>query len=179
MLLLRFDEDLAATVRAAGCGCGGRLDAAHYPRKARGGPEELGGASARRLSFCCSVDGCRARCTPPSVRFLGRKVYYGAVVVLAAAMQHGPTKQRVARLETILGIGRRTLVRWRRWWTEIFRTSRFWQSVRGRFAAGVDERALPQSLLERFAPDAVSAVLALLRLLAPISTNPWLAASAW
>ena len=94
---------------------------ANYPRKPRGGLDTLGDEHARRLSFCCAVDGCRSRATPPSVRFLGPKVYSGAVVILAAAMQHGPSKKRVAHLEVLLGIGRRTLVRWRRWWTEAFR----------------------------------------------------------
>jgi len=60
------------------------------------------------------------------MRFLGRAVYVGAVAVLAAAMQHGPTEQRVARLAALLGINRRTLVRWRRWWSSTFRASRFW-----------------------------------------------------
>lgn len=113
------------------------------------------------------------------MRFLGRKVYGGAVVVLAAAMQHGPSKKRVAQIEVLLGIGRRTLVRWRRWWTEAFRTSRFWQSLRGRFMPGIDETALPLVVLERFGATAdETSVIALLRLLEPISTTPGLEASA-
>lgn len=179
-LLLKFDVDLAAKVRSTGCACGGRLDAAHYPRQPRGGPDTLGDEHRRRLSFCCSVDGCRSRATPPSVRFLGPKVYGGAVVILAAAMQHGPSKKRVAQIEVLLGIGRRTLVRWRRWWTAAFRTSRFWRSLRGRFMPGLDETALPLAVLERVgdANDELSSVVALLRLLQPISTTPGLEASA-
>jgi len=179
-LLLKFDVDLAAKVRAAGCECGGRLDAAHYQRKPRGGPDTLGDEHRRRLSFCCAVDGCRSRSTPASVRFLGPKVYGGAVVILAAAMQHGPSRKRVAQIEVLLGIGRRTLVRWRRWWTEAFRTSRFWRSLRGRFMPGVDEATLPNAVLERLGDvgDELSPVISLLRLLQPISTTPGLAASA-
>lgn len=177
MLLLRYDEELAAKVRAAGCGCGGRLDAAHYPRKPRGGRDGLGDEHARRLSFCCAVDGCRSRATPPSVRFFGRKVYAGAVVILAAAMQHGPSKTRVAQLEALLGIGRRTLVRWRQWWTEAFRTSRFWQDLRGRFQPGLDESTLPLAMLAQLVGSDDARVLALLHLLRPISTTPGLAAS--
>ena len=79
----------------------------------------------------------------------------------------------------LLGIGRRTLVRWRRWWTEAFRTSRFWQSLRGRFVRGIDETALPLTMLERFgATDAETSAIAMLRLLEPISTTPGLEASA-
>jgi hypothetical protein len=179
-LLLKFDVDLAAKVRAAGCECGGRLDVANYPRKPRGGPITLGDEHAQRLSFCCAVDGCRSRATPPSVRFLGPKIYNGAMVILAAAMQHGPSKKRLAQIEVLLGIGRRTLVRWRRWWTEAFRTSRFWRSLRGRFMPGLDEAALPLAVLERLGDvdDERSAVIALLRLLEPISTTPGLEASA-
>lgn len=176
-MLLRFDEELAAKVRAARCECGGRLDAAHYLRKPRGGPDGLGDEHARRLSFCCAVDGCRSRATPPSVRFLGRKVYAGTVVILAAAMQHGPSKTQVVQLEALLGIGRRTLIRWRRWWTEAFRTSRFWQDLRGRFLPGLDESTLPLAMLAELAGADDGSVVALLRLLGPISTTPGLAAS--
>ena len=153
---------------------------ANYQRKPRGGPSTLGDEHALRLSFCCAVDGCRSRATPPSVRFLGPKVYGGAVVILAAAMQHGPSKKRVAQIGVLLGIGRRTLVRWRRWWTEAFRTSRFWRSLRGRFMPGIDETMLPLAVLERLGDpgDETSAVFALLRLLVPISTTPGLEASA-
>jgi hypothetical protein len=120
LLLPRIDDDLAAHVRSAGCAvCGGRLDAADYPRKPRGA-DEHDDNYARRRSFCCAAEGCRRRATPPSVRFLGRKVYVGAVVVLAAALQHGPTKKRVAELAALLGATRRTLVRWRRWWSTMF-----------------------------------------------------------
>ncbi|NLS97786.1 MAG: hypothetical protein GXX96_37065 [Planctomycetaceae bacterium] len=50
---------------------------------------------ARFWDFLFTVDkdrdGCRKRTTPLSVRFLGRKVYLGAVVVLVAAMRQGPS----------------------------------------------------------------------------------------
>jgi hypothetical protein len=89
-LLARIDADLAETVRRAGCRlCGAVLHRAPFPRKPRGGPTELPDGYDRRHSFCCAVDGCRTRHTPPSVRFLGRKVYLGAVVVLATALRHG------------------------------------------------------------------------------------------
>lgn len=178
LLLPRIDDDLAATARAAGCSyCGSRLDAADYPRKPRGA-DGLDDDYARRRSFCCSAEGCRRRATPPSVRFLGRKIYVGAVVVLAAALQHGPTKKRVAELTTLLGASRRTLVRWRRWWSTMFAASRFWTSLRGRFVPAVDEAAMPTSLLSRVLVTDESAVVTLLRLLAPVSTRPGLEASA-
>lgn len=100
------------------------------------------------------------------------------VVVLAAALQHGPTKKQVAELAVQLGASRRTLVRWRRWWSTMFAPSRFWTSLRGRFVPLIDESALPGSLLSRVLATEEPAVVVLLRLLAPISTRPHLEADA-
>jgi hypothetical protein len=72
-LLLACDRDLAEEARAGRCHCGGALHSATYARKPRGRPRSLsiGHEHDRRFSFCCAVDGCRARTTPPSLRFLG------------------------------------------------------------------------------------------------------------
>ena len=178
LLLPRIDDDLATRAQAAGCSfCGGRLDVADYPRKPRGA-DELGDEYTWRRSFCCAVEGCRRRRTPLSVRFIGRKVFLGAVVVLATALQHGPSKRSVTKLSALLGISRRTLARWCRWWSTMFATSRFWTSLRGRFVPAVDEAAIPASLLSRMSVTDEPAVVALLRLLAPMSTRPHLEASA-
>jgi hypothetical protein len=108
-ILQQIDEDLAARARAAGCRCGGPLHSARYPRKPRGGPAGLGSSYEQRLSFCCATEGCRKRTTPPSVRFLGRKVYLGAVVVLVSALRQGPSPMRVSVLHELFGVGERTL----------------------------------------------------------------------
>lgn len=60
----------------------------------------------------------------------------------------------------------------------MFATSRFWTSLRGRFMPTVDEAAMPASLLSAMSPTDEGAVIALLRLLAPVSTRPGLEASA-
>lgn len=73
--LFKVDRGLAEEARQKKCPCGGCLHRANYPRKPRGGGEELPQEYGRRLSFCCEREGCRKRVTPPSVRFLGRKVY--------------------------------------------------------------------------------------------------------
>lgn len=174
--LERIDADLAEATRRAGCGtCEGVLHSARYSRKPRGGPADLPAGYERRASFCCAVDGCRRRATPPSVRFLGRRVYLGAVAVLASAMQQGVSAFRARRLKELFGVSRQTLARWRGWWREAFPASRFWQSVRGRFVPAIDD-GLPLAALERF--HAEQPVAALLSLLRPISTAPWLDASA-
>jgi len=173
-LLLRFDEDLAAQVRQAGCAaCGGALHSAHYRRKPRGGPEGLGAEYRLRLSFCCAVEGCRRRATPPSLRFLGRKVFFGLWVLLLPVLREGPTPQRLSRIEEAFAVSRRTLLRWRRWWREVVPSSRFWQARRGDWASPVPLAALPGSLLAGFSElVAVSErVLAALRWLAPLSAG--------
>jgi hypothetical protein len=178
LLLPKIDDDLAAAARAEGCAfCGGRLDVADYPRAPRGA--DVDDTYLVRRSFCCAVEGCRRRRTPPSVRFLGRKVYLGAVVVLAMALAHGPSKTSVTKLSSLLGITRRTLVRWQRWWSAMFATSRFWTSLRGRFVPAANEAELPASMLSRVVvTDDEPAVVVLLRLLGPITTRPGLEASA-
>jgi len=102
-LLFHVDQELACEVQIGGCRfCGGVLHSARYPRKPRGLRQALDASYETRLSFCCAVDGCRRRNTPPSVRFLGRKVYLGAMIVLLTALQHGLTdKRRQALIEQL------------------------------------------------------------------------------
>jgi hypothetical protein len=168
--LLVFDRDLAASARAARCWlCGGALHSASYDRKPRGGPPVLGPAYAERFSFCCAVDGCRKRTTPPSLRFLGRKVYLATVVTLISAMLLGTTPARLARLSTVPGIDRRTLARWRAWWRSTFNDSRFAPIARAVFMPPLQIASLPVSLLDRFAGDIERKLNALLRFLGPLT----------
>ena len=172
--LTRCDEEVAEGVQAQGCPwCEpGVLHRASYPRKPRGGPEGLGPEYESRLSFCCSREGCRRRTTPPSLRFLGRKVYLAAVIVLVEVMRHGTTPARVRRLAALIGASERTLVRWRVWWREVFATSPWWKSVAGRLAPPPPAlERLPLTLLERFAGDAFERLIALLRFISPITTT--------
>jgi hypothetical protein len=126
-----------------------------------------------RLSFCCSVEGCRRRVTPPSLRFLGRKVFFGVLVVLVPILGQGPTPQRLHRLAQVYEVSPRTLLRWRRWWREVFVESRFWQATQGRFATPVDPAALPESLLGAFSglEQPGERVLAVLRWLSPVTSG--------
>lgn len=148
--LFSVDEDLAERTRSGGCPCGGRLHRADYLRKPRGGPDDLSSRCRQRLSFCCDRDGCRRRRTPPSLRFLGPKVYLGAIVVLATAMRQGPTPYGLDKLQRLFGADRRTLSRWRVFWTEHFPESRFWKLERARLLPPPDAARLPLSLSERF-----------------------------
>ena len=149
-LLLKFDEDLAAHARASGCACGGVLHSACYGRKPRGWVVAQPEGYDRRRSFCCADDGCRKRTTPPSVRFLGPKVYLGAVVTLVTALRHGANARRAAELRRAIGASRRTLARWRTWWREIFTATSFWLVARALWLPAVPTAELPASLLDRF-----------------------------
>ena len=168
--LIAIDQDLAAAAQASGCRrCpGGRLHHGDYPRKPRGGPATLSVAYERRMSFCCAR--CRKRRTPVSVRFLGRRVYLAAVVVLACVLRQGPTPWRAARLRDLLGVSPDTLARWHRWWRDAFVRTAFWRAARGRFARPVDEADLPRDLLARFPGDATAPIVAMLRFLSPLTT---------
>jgi hypothetical protein len=170
--LLDIDRDLAATAQAGGCLiCGGRLDHSDYARKPRGGPAGLGAEYDKRISFCCDRDDCRKRLTPVSVRFLGRKVYLGVVVLLACVLRQGPTPWRVARLHEELGVSTDTLRRWHHWWRDAFLHTPFWKAARARFARPLAQDDLPLSLLQQFPGDAFAQVVATLRFLTPLTSD--------
>ncbi len=173
--LLHVDQETAREVQQGGCvHCGGALHVACYPRKPRGIRSALNGLCNTRLSFCCASEGCRRRSTPPSVRFMGRKVYLGAIVILVMAMEHGLSAKRRQQLIERLDLYPQTLARWRRWWHIVFPASRCWQANRGHFIAPVQVSRLPGALLGRFsAAHLRHRVCLLLRLLAPLSTTSW------
>jgi len=172
LALLLFDRDLAEGYRLEGCPCGGSLHRAAYLRKPRGGPSGLPEGFCLRESFCCSREGCRRRLTPPSLRFLGRRVYLGAVVVLVSAMVQGVTEKRSKKMWEVCGVSRRTLRRWRKWWQERFVGTQLWTILRGRFVPPVKESLLPWSLLERIeGQEASERVLGTLRLLLPLTAG--------
>jgi hypothetical protein len=172
-LLLAYDRDLADTTRCAGCRlCSGVLHSARFPRKPRGRPLGLGPEDDWRLSFCCAVDGCRTRATPPSLRFLGRKVYLATIVVLVAIMREGATGARMQQLTAVIGVDRRTVARWRAWWRDSFTATPFWQIARAAFLPPVDQDRLPGALIERFTGTIADRLIALLRFMSPITGGP-------
>lgn len=172
LLLTYIDQDIAAEVRAGGCSCGGVLHSACYPRKPRGVPRSLlGDDYTSRLSFCCAEDGCRRRCTPPSVRFLGRKAYLGTIVILLSALEHGLSPRRRQRLIDTLDISLQTLARWKRWWRKTVPATRVWQALRGQFMPPLDG-PLPDVLLGRLiGADLPQRLCRVLVLLMPLTTT--------
>jgi len=165
-LLEKVDADLAQEDCQQGClYCDGKLHRADYDRKPRGGPQW-----DRRYSFCCAEEDCRRRRTPASVRFLGRRVYAGLVVVLITAMINGLKPARVRRIRETLQIDSRTLKRWRQWWLDNFVRSSFWKAARARFMPPVCEQTLPMSLWLSFELQGRHRLLAVLEFLRPITT---------
>lgn len=170
--LLAIDAAITARVALAGCGfCGGPLHRGDFDRKPRGGLIGVAGERfCRRFSLCCGRDGCRRRATPPSVRFLGRRVYLGAVVILAsvAAISVAAVAARAAR--RAVGVAARTTRRWVRWWRGPFPVTPVFVELAARII-GLDRQRLPTSIIEATlgAPDV--RVLRLLRRLAPLTTQ--------
>jgi hypothetical protein len=169
--LLSIDKDLAERTRQKACSCGGRLHCANYPRAPRGGPGDLPEEYRYRFSFCCDREGCRKRVTPPSVRFLGRKVYLGAVVILISAMRQGPTPRRVRELSRLFGVDGATIARWQAYWRDHFSRTPFWKVARARLVPVVEIVSLPLSILEAFlrTADQRQGWARLLKFLSPIT----------
>lgn len=165
-LLLQIDTELAAQMRSRGCPCGGTLHRANYPRKPRACPKEVRHAFDSRLSFCCGL--CRKRSTCASVRFLGRRVYLGLVVLLVPVRR---SKLSAAALQVVqmLAVPERTVARWRSWWLQIFPTTPLWLADCARFMPSVQTQHLPHSLIERFKDGAADCVLHILVFLSPLS----------
>jgi hypothetical protein len=108
--------------------------------------------------------------TPSSLRFLGRKVFLGVLVLLLPVLRDGPTPERLVRLCAAYRVSVRTVRRWCRFWRETFVASRAWQAVRGRFAVPVRAGRMPGALLGAFSEisEVASRVVGVLRLVSPI-----------
>jgi hypothetical protein len=163
-LLRTIDVDLAREQREARCPhCGGPLHQANYRRKPRGGPETIPEAYLIRESLCCGREGCRKRTLPPSCLFMGRRVYWGCVILVVLALrQQRPEGASAGKLQRLFAIPGKTLARWFAYFREEFPISANWKRLRGRVMPSVDNLRLPGSLLECFLERAESAQEALL-----------------
>jgi len=92
------------------------------------------------------------------------------VVVLVSALVHGPSPSRLRRLKALVGVSRRTVERWRRWWLSTFVASPVWEDTRARLI-NVAVARLPASLLERFAGEEMERLRRSLALLSPLTTR--------
>jgi hypothetical protein len=167
--LTAIDEAIVKSVAAQRCEqCGGPLHRGDYPRKPRGGLADAAlAAFTRRFSLCCGREGCRRRATPPSVRFLGRRVYLGAIIIAASIIAIAAATAGAIRRAT--GIAPRTTRRWLRWWRESFPATSVFVVIASRFIE-VSRRRLPSSILERLTGTTDVRVSILLGWLAPLTT---------
>jgi hypothetical protein len=171
------DVELAQKHRERLCpvpGCGGPLHWARYTRSPRGeGVEKIPPGCCLRLGLCCGW--CRKRVLPPSCLFLGRRVYWGCVVVLVTAAAQGLESHTIAELCRRFKVSRRTVKRWVRFFEVLFPRTAEWKRLRGRVGVQVRDGDLPRGLLALFfgnpgqAEDGLVACLAALARAAVIS----------
>lgn len=168
--LFLIDEGIARRVAADRCPvCGGALHRSDYKRKPRGAQiAPAGEESVLRHSLCCDREGCRKRATPPSLRFLGRRVYLGAVVIVASLVARSIVVAAELRRRT--GVPARTTRRWLAWWEGPFLSTEVFVAVCARLI-GVAVEELPGSILARLAGSPTEKVRTLLKLLAPLTTG--------
>ncbi len=170
--LKEADLAIAETVRKAGCPCGGKLHYANYPRKPRGLSIPHNDDFCLRYSLCCDREGCRRRCTPPSLCFLGRKVYWSVFIILITALEHGLSPRRRAALADHFDLSPKTFYRWQRWWRETFVAGSVWRAWRCQWLPPVCVEELPGGLLHRLQGEGLKERLfALLIHLLPLTTD--------
>lgn len=140
-LLYRIDEEMAKEVQQRGCSrCGGRLDRGTYTRKPRGSPVEIPEEYCERQSLCCAVEGCRSRTLPPSSLFMGRRVYWGAIILLVVVLRQGRQEGFSARkIQEQYGVTVSTLRRWMRYFQEEFAQTPVWKRLRGRLVSSIQD----------------------------------------
>ena len=151
-LLHQIDMDLANQCREKGCPyCGGPLHFARYQRKPRGGPKNFPEEYIVRQSLCCGQEGCRRRTLPPSCLFMGRRVYWGCVILVVMLLrQKRPRGAKTRKLMQMFNIARKTLFRWIAYFRDTFPRSGQWQHLRGRISPVVQDNELPTSLVRYF-----------------------------
>jgi hypothetical protein len=168
--LVKVDEAVVREVVAGGCPrCEGPLHRSDYDRKPRGAliaPE--GEAFVRRFSLCCGREGCRKRATPPSVRFLGRRVYLGAVVIVASMVALALRSAGEIRRRT--GVPARTAARWVGWWQGPFLRTEVFVTICARLI-GVDVGRVPASIVELLGSAGGARVSRMVVWLAPLTTG--------
>lgn len=150
--LYNIDKETAQRYRQWPCPhCGDPLYFANYYRKPRGEPEGIPEEYFIKFSLCCGTQGCRQRLSPPSTRFLGRKVYWSPVIlsIITDCQNHFKGKT-LADLTRHTGISRHTLKRWLGFFRNTFPASPTWRKIRGYVSAYVGNDTLPSSLVNYY-----------------------------
>lgn len=169
--LLALDRLIAEQVQQSRCQlCYGNLHQSHYLRKPRGVPDGVHSDYSIRFSFCCGTEGCRKRFTPPSMRFLSRKVYSITVIFLVFMLKSKTDELKVDELNLLLGtsLSVETVRRWRNFWVREVSQSRTWK--REAFSH-VMAQELPGSLLDVFEQDFNTSLKRALQWILPLTAG--------
>ena len=170
-ILFDLDRLIAEQVRQELCrSCHGNLHQSHFPRKPRGVPEGTDPDYATRFSYCCGTDGCRKRFTPPSMRFLSRKVYSSVVILLIFLLKPETDESRIETINQLLGttLSVETLRRWRHFWTKDLPKTHTWRRLPVHQS---HSQTLPMSLLALFHETGKQSVIMGLKLMLPLSAG--------
>lgn len=164
--LYTIDKEIAEHCRKMPCPyCNGPLYFANYLRKLRGARDGLPEEYFTRFSLCCGREGCRHRVTPPSCRFMDRKVYWHGVILIIVSTWQQNKASSIFKLSKLSDVTRNTIKRWILFYQDIFPSSRQWLRVRGLIPAFIKNNELPSSLINYFlsikscAEDALAACL--------------------
>lgn len=153
--LLEIDRLIASQVKEKGCPhCQGKLNQSHFLRAPRGIPENTATDYRIRFSYCCAQEGCRKRLTPPSMRFLSRKVYSSVIIFVIFYFNVPSDEARIDKLHALLdnigsveNLSVETIRRWRHYWTRILPDTHTWKC--STFHRSLS-KTLPVSLLHQF-----------------------------
>lgn len=151
--LFKLDVELYEQTKQAGCPhCeDGRLDDGFYERHPKGGPDDLPDELRERRSLCCAKQGCRKRTLPPSCLYLGRKLYWKAVIlVVLACRQKRENSWTYEKLQARFGVSRSTIWRWANYFEEFFSESDEWKKRRGYVVEQIDRDSIPGAVWEIF-----------------------------
>ncbi len=173
-LLGAIDQEFTNKAKQEGCPhCGGKLNTANYSRSPLGVPAQFRSMFDKRYSLCC--DTCRRRVTPPSVRFFGRRWFPAPLLLLISILTKGASGRRCKQIKRHFGIvvSQSTWRRWRRWWSEAFPSTLFWQQSRGLLILTLQAAYshYPRVLLDMFQGKFIEKMCLLLRFLAPLTAG--------
>lgn len=126
----KIDTEFAERACLKACPhCRGSLHFARYARKGRFIDITLPDNWSSFHSLCCSVEGCRKRVRPFSIRYAGRSPYSVALYLLAELIQSGGAKRSVIALCKELRVSERTIRRWQSFWKKVYAKSIWWRKT--------------------------------------------------
>jgi len=136
--LQAFDRQLSEELALEPCPhCGSPVAKSFYFRVLK----SIGGVKSKSLfySLCCTKEGCRKRCRPPSLRWLGRSTTAIPLHMIAEFLmsQDKSPGDMLVELSQLVGVCCRTLFRWRQTWREKFCEKALWKNYIASYLASL------------------------------------------